>query len=199
MITFIIIRHGAKESVTVDPQLTNIGRKQAELTGHLLKDKKFKRIIASPKSRTRDTALFISKHHDLQVEIDERLRERMEWENGTFEEFVDEWNKTDRDRTFQASNGVSSFKKGEMIREVLEEIIYDNNEGDYAIVTHGGTIGDLLRSLFDKSVLNHVTHPKHNVEYIEILECSITKITYEDGKFKLHYVNDTTHLLQPVV
>ncbi len=199
VITFYIIRHGAKEAVTVDPQLTDIGKKQAQFTGKHFKNIKINKVLTSPKSRTYETAIHIAKHHGLSVEIDERLRERMEWEEGLFEDFVSEWNNTDTDRTFRASNGVSSTEKGKMVREVLNEIVDSKKEGNFVIVTHGGTIGDLLRNLFDHSLLNHTTHPKHNVQYIEILECSITEIMYKDGKFELGKIGDIDHLPQPVL
>lgn len=199
MITFYLVRHGAKEAVTLDPVLTEIGKRQAQVTGEYFKNIKLKRIVASPKSRTLDTASYIASHHDVQVETDERLRERMEWEDGTFEDFVIEWNKTDRDRSYKASNGMSSMDKGRAIRSVLDEIIAKEASGEFIIVTHGGTIGDLLRNIFDESKLNHVTHPRHKVQYIEILECSITKITYDKGKFKLDFVNEISHLPQPIL
>ncbi len=194
MITFYIIRHGTKEAVSVDPQLTEAGKKQAQLTGEFLKNIKFKKVVASPKFRTLETATQIAKQHNLKVETDERLRERMEWEGGTFEEFVNEWNETDRNRNLQPSNGMSSLEKGKAVRSVLDEITNQESDGEFAIVTHGGTIGDLLRNLFNESSLNHITHPKYNVRYIEILECSITKIIYDNGAFTLASVNDTSHL-----
>jgi broad specificity phosphatase PhoE len=80
MLTFYLVRHGTKEAVPFDPPLTKIGIKQAETTADHLKHVPFKKIVASPKLRTKQTAEIIAKQQALSVEFDQRLIERLEWE-----------------------------------------------------------------------------------------------------------------------
>lgn len=196
MLTFYFIRHGQKETIPFDPPLTELGVKQAETTAEHLKNISFDKIIASPKLRTRQTAEIIAKSHSLQVFSDIRLIERLEWENDeSFDKFLTRWNKTDIDRKFQPKKGKSSYSNGQQMRKVIDELSKIYRSGNMLIVTHGGSIGDLLRNLFAEEILNHKTEPISGARYIEILECSITKVQKRDGKYILKRVNDTTHLL----
>jgi len=195
MLTFYFIRHGAKESIPFDPPLTKLGIKQAELTAKYLKNISLKSILASPKLRTRQTARMISKPHLLQFVTDDRLIERLEWEsNHTFDEFVAEWIKTDLDRQYKPKKGSSSCGKGEEMGEIIEEISAKYKDGNIAIISHGGAIGDLLRYLFKEEDLVHKVAPLSGCKYIDISECSITVIQKDKDRYKLIKVNDKAHL-----
>ena len=77
-----------KESIPVDPGLTEIGIKQAEVTAKFLSTTQFTTIIASPKKRTRQTAEIIAEQLQLTITLDDKLRKRMEWEeNESFDDF----------------------------------------------------------------------------------------------------------------
>ncbi len=196
---FYFVRHGAKEAVRFDPELTEVGKKQAELTGKYLKDIDISKIFASPKKRTAQTAEIINSHIQSEIVFDNRLIERMEWEHESFDDFLMEWDRTDFDRNFVPSHGTSSSNKGKQVRLLLDEVIKGNKDGNFLLVTHGGTIGDMLRNLFTRESVPHITHPVSKASYVDILECSITKIEYENGKFNITCINDTTHLPQPVL
>lgn len=194
MITFYLVRHGNKEPVPFDPPLTKTGIKQAEATAKHLKDISFKAIIASPKLRTQQTAQIIAKEQALAVVADERLQERMEWEyDESFDQFMAEWTKTDIDRNYQPKNRRSSHSKGKQMREVIEELSNVHKDGNVLIVSHGGSIGDLLRNLFAEETLPHVTAPESGAKYIDILECSVTVIKKDGESHNLLRFNDTTH------
>lgn len=196
MITFYFLRHGIKKSVPFDPPLTEVGMKQAELTAEYLKTIPFKTIVASPKLRTRQTAKATAGKIGLQIVLDERLQERLEWEHGkSLEEFFEEWWKTDRDRKYQPKKGESSYNKGVQMRQVLDEFSKKHTEGNILFVTHGGSIGDLLRNLFiEEDIPLYKTDPKSGTRYIELLECSLTVVQLEGDKYKLLRINDTSHL-----
>lgn len=200
MITFYFVRHGNKEAVPFDPPLTAVGVKQAEVTAELLKNIDFQKVISSPKLRTRQTAEIIAKPHALKVAIDQRLIERLEWEKDeSFDEFIAEWNKTDIDRSYQPKKGMSSLKNGEQIKYVLDELSSKCKDGNILIVTHGGTIGDLLRQLFTEQAIDHKTEPLSGARYIDILECSVTVIQKEKDKYELLKTNDISHLSTPLI
>lgn len=200
MTTFYFIRHGQKETVPFDPPLTEIGVKQAEVTAKYIKDIPFKAIIVSQKTRAQETAQIIAKQLNLPVSIDSRLQERLEWEkNVSFEEFIEEWNKTDIDRIYQPKKGKSSNDNGKQMKEVLDEVANTYEDGNVLIVTHGGSIGDLLRCLFTEEVITHKTEPISGAKYIDILECSVTVIQKSEKDYKLLRLGDISHLSIPLI
>ncbi len=200
MLTFYLVRHGTKEAIPFDPPLTRIGLKQAEVTADYLKAISFIKVIASPKLRTQQTAKEIAKQQSLPIYTDERLLERMEWqENETFEEFIAEWNKTDIDRSYFPRTGMSSSANGKQARKLLDELSNQHEEGNILVVTHGGTIGDILRNLFTEEKINHATEPKSDAKYIDLLECSITTIKSGSGNYELLMLGDISHLSIPLI
>lgn len=199
MMRFYLIRHGLKESTSHDPSLTEIGLKQAETTADHLKEITFKEIVASPKKRTQQTAKKLAEAVELSIITDNRLQERMEWEaDKTLEEFVEEWYKTDKDRTYLPTKGSSSYGKGEQMRTVLDDLSEKHRDGNVAIVTHGGAIGDLLRHLFDEEKLVTRTKASNDIKYIDIFECSITVIEKDGEDYQLIKFGDTSHLPIPL-
>lgn len=195
MTHFYLIRHGKKEANPFDPPLTEEGLLQAKATATFLENIPFHEIIASPKLRTKQTAEMIAKPHALVVTEDSRLLERLEWENEeSFADFIAEWRKTDLDRTCAPKKGNSSFDKGLIMRELIDELSAKHKDGNVLIVTHGGAIGDLLRNLFGEETLPHITDPITNAQHIKILECSITKIEKNEDGYKLVWMNDVSHL-----
>jgi broad specificity phosphatase PhoE len=198
MTTFYLIRHGHKEAIPFDPPLTSLGLKQAEITAELLKNVTFTKVLSSPKLRTLQTAEIIAKLHSLPVIIDERLAERVEWENDeTFKEFIAEWNKTDIDRSYLPKKGMSSKIKGEKMKDILDELSEKHKDGIILIVSHGGTIGDLLRNLFTERGIEHKTEPISGANYIDILECGITTLRKTGDNYKLLKIGDISHLSSP--
>jgi len=197
MSTFYLLRHGAKEPIPGDPPLSAQGLKQATKTAIHMKKFKFDSIYASPFTRTKQTAAIVAEFHNLPVQIDSRLVERMNWgdkPNQTFENFMQEWAKTDASRTYEPSNGKSSYKSGESIRNFITELHSQNPKQSTLIVTHGGTIGDLLRNVFVETDLPIIADPELNTKYLEIAESSLTIIKFENGNFRRKLVGSTTHL-----
>ncbi len=200
MTAFYLVRHGQKEAIPFDPPLTAVGVKQAEVTAELLKAVSFKEVLASPKLRTKQTAEIIAKSHSLNVITDERLIERLEWENDeSFDEFIEEWNKTDIDRSYHPKKGMSSKTNGERMKNILDELAEKYKDGNILIVSHGGTIGDLLRNLFTEEAIEHKTEPVSGARYIDILECGITIIRKNGDKYELLKIGDISHLSIPLI
>ncbi len=195
MITFYFLRHGTKQFIPFDPPLTELGLRQADMTAEFLKTISFKLIISSHKLRTQQTAKAVAKKTGIEVMTDKRLQERLEWEiDKSFEEFLKEWWKTDRDRRYKPEKGESSQGKGLLMRGVIDEISEKYKEGKFLIVTHGGSIGDLLRNLFTEEAIPHKTDSVSDTRFIELLECSLTIIQKSKDKFKLLELNNTSHL-----
>lgn len=78
----ILIRHGETDlnkngafQGTSDLELSREGREQVRRLGERMKMVEIERIISSPKRRAYQTAMAVAKHHDIAVELDDRLME----------------------------------------------------------------------------------------------------------------------------
>jgi len=194
-----LVRHGKRESYTEDTLLSELGVKQAELTGKYFKDKKINQIYASPMPRTQQTAKIISEILNLDIKTDDRLRERLVWgdrENESFEEFLEQWDKATIDRNYRPKNGDSSILSGKRLEKVLEDIPEDQVS---LVIAHAGIIGDYLLNHFPPDLLPFQRDPLDSVLHVEILECSITEIHLLKEKTNLIRVNDASHLSAPLV
>lgn len=191
---FYLVRHGEKENLPMDPPLTPLGLEQARKTSRHLRNISFKKILSSPKTRTKQTAKIIADEIGAPVIERHEFQERLEWEdNETFDEFLSEWYKTDLDRNYLPKHGRGSIENGKNAKSMLEKLEKEYGDGNVLIVTHGGTIGDLLRNLFKD--LPHVPAKLNpEVKYIKIHECSITVIEKQNDNYKLIQLSDTTHL-----
>lgn len=199
MTTIYLIRHGEKEKNAEDTPLSEVGKKQAEITAHFLKDKNIDVLYASPMKRTQQTAAPIAHILNLPVITEKRLIERLNWgdrKGETFEEFLAEWTKTAKDRQYVPPFGDSSYNTGERVKAVLDEIEDNKNA---VVVTHGGAIGDFLMNTFTREELPFTKGATTGVEYLEILECSITEVHKDNKTYILKKVNDTAHLPIPLL
>ncbi|HEV8654947.1 MAG TPA: histidine phosphatase family protein [Candidatus Limnocylindria bacterium] len=81
-VTFYFVRHGESEANAAhrfagrsESPLTERGRQQAESVAEALANAHFDRIVSSPLSRCRDTALVIARRHQLPVDLEPDLVE----------------------------------------------------------------------------------------------------------------------------
>jgi broad specificity phosphatase PhoE len=144
--TSYIVQHGEKAPHPGDPGLTELGRWQAARTAEWLRTAGLVAVYASPLRRAVETAEAIASAYAITVELDPRLRERMNWEGGEpWAEFTAEWEKSAADRDYVPRSGDSSRRAGERLRDFLLE--HQPVSGSVALVSHGGVTVDLLRSL----------------------------------------------------
>jgi broad specificity phosphatase PhoE len=109
-------------------------------------------LFSSPLRRARETAAVIAAVTDLPVQLDDRLRERLNWEGTqTFDAFLAEWDRSNRDRDLVLDNGESSRSPGERMRAFLAGL--RGGPGPVAVVSHGGATTDLLRTLLGDAAL----------------------------------------------
>ncbi len=112
---FHFIRHGKRDHKIGDPSLTSKGREEAERLARKLASEGITRIFSSPLARTRQTAEIIATILNLEVTEDSRLRERMNWgdiEGQSFDEFMAQWERCNRERDYRSSVGDSSIEAG---------------------------------------------------------------------------------------
>jgi broad specificity phosphatase PhoE len=144
--TIYLVQHGDKERMPGDPGLTELGRDQAAATARWLQGMGPHALYSSPLRRARETAQPIGHATGLAIQVDSRLRERLNWDGSqTFDAFLADWNRSTEDRDLVLGNGESSRSAGERLREFLAGLA--GAGGLAAVVSHGGVTTDLLRTL----------------------------------------------------
>ncbi|MCD0442028.1 histidine phosphatase family protein [Glycomyces sp. A-F 0318] len=140
-----LVQHGEKERGPGDPGLTGRGREQAALAGERLRAKGLRAVYAGPLLRARQTGAIVADACGLEVRVDARVTERMNWDGAVpFARFAADWARTAADRDFTPSTGDSSRAAGERFRAFLED---RGAAGPIAVACHGGVTVDLLRTL----------------------------------------------------
>lgn len=146
-----LVQHGEKGTEPGDPGLTDRGRWQADCTARLMRDAGVTAVYSSPLRRAQETAAPIAAACGVDVTVDARLRERMNWDGSQpIGEFLISWSRSVRDRDYQPAAGDSSHQAAQRFREFLDELPV---AGPIAVVTHGGITADLLRSLIGDPAL----------------------------------------------
>ncbi len=140
-----LVQHGEKERIPGDPGLTSAGCRQATMAGRWLRSVGLHSLYSSPMRRAWQTAEGIAAVTGLEIRMDARLRERLNWPGGTFADFLADWSHSELDRDFVPAGGDSSRQAGERLRAFVIELIAV--PGPVAAVTHGGVTCDLLRTL----------------------------------------------------
>jgi broad specificity phosphatase PhoE len=154
-VTFYFVRHGESEANAAhrfagrtDSPLTERGRQQAEAAADALASVKFDRIVTSPLSRCRDTALIIARRHQLPVDLEPDLMEIDVGEKTgmPFDEVrgLPEW----------SDDGFVAWPRGETLDQVLSRAhrvitrIAEESAGERVLVVGHGGVTRILMSHF---------------------------------------------------
>lgn len=156
----VVIQHGEKVREPGDPGLTEQGRHQALVTARFVAEGFGPAAVwASPSRRAVDTATPLAALVGCVVRVDERLRERMNWEGThaqTLGQFLSEWNRSTSDRSFIPTAGDSSEQAAARFIAAMAEIVDVESTDTVAVVTHGGVTVDTLRTIVgDRLILDH--------------------------------------------
>lgn len=196
MTTIYLIRHGQKKPHIGDPGLTEIGVQQARQTGEYLRQFPITKIVSSPLKRTVETAQQISELLNMEHTLHHSLVERMNWSdpNVTRQQFLQEWIKATNDRMYVPKFGDSSLKTGQRIASLITEIADQNQH--IALVTHGGTILDYLRNLFDDEKLSKLRTTYAEGQDFQMMNCAINKVILSDSPNLelLNFIDHLTHI-----
>ena len=195
-VTLYITRHGetlfnetGKAQGWCDSPLTEKGEDMAARLGEGLKDIEFSNAYTSTSERAVDTAKIILNDRNVPMHYDKGLKEM---NFGTLEGEPGEklWG-DDIDLRFEEGwkkeGGEEFYILGERAKKVLDEIVADDtNKGNNVLVsTHGMTILGILYTI-DPAVADSLENGLDN--------CSITKITYENGQYHIDEVNETSYM-----
>lgn len=199
--TLYFVRHG--ESVTnfnkvftgqLDYPLSELGLKQAELLANYFKDKKIDKIYSSDLTRTHQTIAPTAKSLNLEINDDSRLREVYggKWEDKSFSEILEKYNSEfvqwQKDIVNARCTDGESFKEvSERVYQAVLDIVKENEGKSVIVVAHSNPI---------KTITLRSEHPTmtDKEKVVAPPNTSVTKIIYEDGKFKLINKGDISHL-----
>ncbi len=162
----VLVRHGQTDYNSggrvqgqIDIELNDLGRAQAKAMGPLVAQYEPTLVISSDLSRAHDTALEITRHLDVELVLDERIRERdFGWFEGmNYEELVShhpelfrEWRETGE----AVAAGVESRSDvGERFVKAIQERVA-HEAGTYVFVSHGSAITQVMTRLLGLSPTN---------------------------------------------
>ena len=195
-----LIRHGESTwnrehriQGQLDPPLSELGRRQAELLGRRLAGRSFAGFYASDLKRAFETAQEIGSLIGLEPQPVQSLREIFlgDWEGMRTDEianrFPEAWaswvEEPDWD-VVPGGEGAAPFES--RVASALEDIFRRHATGNVLVVTHGGVIQIALHSV--------VGRPSHGLFPFRISNGSVTIVERRNGRMVIATVNDTSHL-----
>lgn len=142
----VIVQHGEKVPKPGDPGLTAAGRNQAQSVARALSPDRPSIIVSSPLRRARQTARPLSDATRVAVQVEPRLRERLNLEAGADPDaFFAMWRRSTAERDWTPPGGRNSNTTADDMLMVLNEVAQDG--ALLVLFSHGGATVDLLRTL----------------------------------------------------
>ncbi|MCP4355518.1 MAG: histidine phosphatase family protein [Proteobacteria bacterium] len=181
MKNFYIFRHGETDynlkkiaqGQSVDEELNETGLAQAKNLAEKLKDKKIEIIYSSPLKRALQTAEIVGSQNNINVVIDDNLKERnFGVIEGKSYDYVQKILMDKNDPSFKFEGEESRQEMQNRFLDVLHKLI-DTEYKNIGISSHGSAIKSLLL-YFDDS--DDIMLTKQNGEVVHI--------QYENGKFE---------------
>lgn len=165
----ILIRHGEtawnsehRLQGCTDIELNEKGRGQAEALAQILRDMPISVIFSSPLKRALATAQIVAKYHNLEVNIEEDMKElnhgalegltRQEMETN-YREFLSEWFKNPAKLKLPQGESMEDLQKRAW--EIVEKIYSLQSEGMVAIVAHSLWNISLICKIMNLDLSNH--------------------------------------------
>ncbi|MFE4995237.1 bifunctional RNase H/acid phosphatase [Streptomyces mirabilis] len=202
--TFVLLRHGEtlltpqkrfSGSGGTDPSLSDVGREQAKRVAAALAARgTVQAIVASPLTRTRQTAAAVAARLGLDVAIEDGLRETDfgAWEGLTFAEVQERY--PEDLKTWLASPKAEPTGGGESFAATARRIATTRDKliASYAgrtvlLVSHVTPIKSLVRLA--------IGAPPESLYRMELSAASLSAVAYyADGNASLRLFNDTSHL-----
>jgi broad specificity phosphatase PhoE len=183
-VELVVVQHASKAVGPGDVGITAEGVVQAREAGRrLAAQSPWDRLFTSPLRRAVETAQAIGEAVRLKPAVDGRLTERMNFERGiSFEDFLEEWSRTTRDRAFVPQHGDSSDGAGQRFLEALQSFAVGVESGRVVIVSHGGVTTDAARTLVGDAAVRSL-----NETAIEggLPPCSISTFAWTSGDLRL--------------
>lgn len=148
MKTIYLIRHCQAQGQSKEASLTHLGVEQSKNLANFLSSMNIEYIVSSPFTRAYDSVYPLASKLDLNIEIDDRLSERIltasdhpDWMNMLKQSF------DDLDLCFEG--GESSRMAAKRAIGVIDELLVRPN-GTFAIATHGNLMSLILNYYDEK-------------------------------------------------
>ena len=185
-----IVQHGEKAQHPGDPGLTERGLEQARCAAEVLAASSPAAIFTSPYRRARETAAPLAHMTGLTVIVDERLRERMNLDEGVDpERFAADWSRTTQDRDWTPPGGRSSRRTGQDMLEAINAVARVVHTT--VLAGHGGATVDLLRALLGDPELERRAS---GIITRSVPAGAITRLVLQHGSCVIDTIADTSHL-----
>ncbi|MFE7438896.1 bifunctional RNase H/acid phosphatase [Streptomyces chartreusis] len=202
--TFVLLRHGETPltpqkrfsgSGGTDPSLSDVGREQAERVGAALARRgTVQAVVASPLTRTRETAGIVAAHLGLDVTVDDGLRETDfgAWEGLTFgevrERYADDLNAWLADPEARPTGDGESFAAtATRIAATRDKLVAAYAGRTVLLVSHVTPIKTFVRLALGA--------PPESLFRMELSAASLSAVAYyADGNASVRLFNDTSHL-----
>ncbi|WP_406168287.1 bifunctional RNase H/acid phosphatase [Streptomyces sp. NBC_00996] len=202
--TFVLLRHGEtlltpqkrfSGSGGTDPSLSDVGREQAERVAAALAARgTIQAIVASPLTRTRETAGAVAARLGLDVVIEDGLRETDfgAWEGLTFgevrERYPDDLNAWLASPKAEPTGGGESFAAtARRMATTRDKLIASYAGRTVLLVSHVTPIKTLVRLALGA--------PPESLFRMELSAASLSAVAYyADGNASVRLFNDTSHL-----
>ncbi|MEV7731066.1 bifunctional RNase H/acid phosphatase [Streptomyces sp. NPDC088921] len=202
--TFVLLRHGETPltpqkrfsgSGGTDPSLSAVGREQAERAAEALADRgTIQHILASPLTRTRQTAAAVAERLGIEVTVEDGLIETDfgAWEGLTFgevrERYPDDLNTWLSDPEAEPTGGGESFAAtATRIAATRDKLVAAYAGRTVLLVTHVTPIKTFVRLALGA--------PPESLFRMELSAASISAVAYyADGNASVRLLNDTSHL-----
>lgn len=144
------IRHGQTEWNAImrmqgqwNSDLSELGRKQADINGQFLKSQNIEKLFVSPLDRTQQTAEIINQHLNVGITLDDRI---MEWDTGDWSGYLyadvkvkwkKEWQAFEADRFNYRGPNCENYPDMIARSKPFLEQIRDDPAENIGIVSHG--------------------------------------------------------------
>lgn len=199
MLKLYFVRHGETLSNTwhtlqgwSDTPLTKAGIKQGKDLGKGLFNIPFLKIYTSTSERAYDTACYAKGNRDIEIIMNKGLKEMnfgtLECQSNTFkgcqtyiERVTYPWDKVDGENIDQLTK---------RMKKCVDEIVEANKQldGNIMCVTHGLSILAAIRNV-DEKMYDKCLHQE-----IRFGNCSITIITWDNGKYMIEEINNEKYV-----
>jgi len=200
--TVLLARHGQTESNITgffmgwsDEDISDLGYAQARSLSSRLANLPIASVYTSPLKRAYNTALILTKPHNLEPKVLDELIEIQlgDWQGLHMDEISQRWPELWKQSRVDPSevtmpNGESFQQVTERAVRAFEMIVADNQDKQVAMVTHDVVIRVLVA---------HILGASNSIyRRFEIGNASLSTIRVTDGKARLITLNDTSHLDQ---
>ena len=141
---------------------------------------------------TLKTAEIVADAIELEVETDERLRERMNWDGSEpIERFLDDWHRASADRDYTPRSGDSSRAAGARFVDAITDHATRRTDQTFVVVAHGGVTTDALRTLIGDAALG-ATAPTLIADGVPC--CAFTTLDWDGVSWHAESIAVTDHL-----